>query len=228
MFCESYRQPLSDAACSGEALPRELPAHLDACSDCASAFASERALFGSIDRSLHAAANSEVPPSLVPRVRAQIGATSVRTFWRSPVMAWATGGLALLVIGFAYLSVRRPVIHDSASKTIVANPTLQIAVTNEPTPLLPRDSAPVKSQQMRRNQVSVPEANLRRVPEVIASADERAEFERYAAIWQARQTRKSAHAAVSAGLGDGIKPLEIAELQLGQLAIEPLEDGGAK
>lgn len=81
---------------------------------------------------------------------------------------------------------------------------------------------------MRRNRVLVPEANLRRVAEVLVSADERAEFERYAAIWQARQARKSVPTAASADLDDGIKPLEIAELQLGQLAIEPLEDGGAK
>jgi len=226
MFCESYRQPLSDAACAGEALPRELAAHLDACNSCASAFASERALFASIDRSLHAAANIEVSPSLVPRVRAQIDARSAKAFWHPPVMAWATAGLGLLI--FAYLSVRRPAVHDSASKAIVASTTVQTAVTNEPTPLLPRVSAPVRSQRMWRNQVLMPGANLRRVAEVLVSADERAEFERYAAIWHARQTRKSVAAAASADLGDGIKPLEIAELQLGQLAIEPLEDGGAK
>jgi len=228
MFCESYRQPLSDAICGGEALPRELAAHLGACNDCAAAFASERALFAAIDRSLHAAANAEVPPLLVPRVRAQIDAMSVRTFWRLPAMAWATGSLALLVIGFAYLSVRRPAIHDSASKAIVASPTLQTAVTSEPTRLLPRDAAPVRSQRVSRNQALVPEANHRRVPEVLVSADERAEFQRYAVIWRARQSRNSVPTAVSADLGDGIKPLEIAELQLGQLAIEPLEGGGAK
>jgi hypothetical protein len=228
MLCESYRQPLSDAACSGEALPRELVEHLDDCNDCAFAFACERALFASIDRSLHAAANSEAPPSLVPRVRAQIDATPVRTFWRSPARAWAAGGLALLVIGFAYLAVRSPAVRHSDSRAIVVTPTLQTAVTNEPTPLLPRVSAPARSQQMKRNQVLVPETNRRRVLEVLVSADEKAEFERYAAIWQVRHTRKSVPAAVSADLGDGIKPLEIAELQLGLLAIEPLEDGGAE
>jgi hypothetical protein len=227
MFCEPYRQPLTDAACAGEALPRALAAHLDACNDCASAFASERALFASIDRSLHAAANSEVSPSLVPRVRAQIDARSARTIWRPAAMAWATGGLALLVIGFAYLSVRRPAVHVSPAKVIVI-PTSQTAVTNEPRQLLPRVSAQVRSQQMRRNQVSAPEANLRRVPEVLVAADERAEFERYAAIWQHRQTGKPVPTAVSPDLGDEIKPLEIAELQLGQLTIEPLEDGGAE
>jgi len=226
MFCESYRQPLSDVACAGETLPRELAAHLDACNECASAFASERALFASIDRSLHAAANGEVSPSLVPRVRAQIEATSAKTIWRSAAMACATGGLALLVVGFVYVSLRRSTVRDSPPNVIVI-PASQTAVTNERTQFLPWAS-PVTSHRMRRNQVSVAEANLRRLPEVLVSTDERADFERYTAIWQARQTRKSVPTAVNADLGDGIKPLEIAELQLGQLAIEPLEDGGAK
>jgi hypothetical protein len=227
MFCESYRQPLSDVACAGETLPRELAAHLDACNKCASAFASERALFASIDRSLHAAANSEVSPSLVPRVRAQIEATSAKTIWRPAAMACATGGLALLAMGFVYVSLRRSTVRDSPSKVIVIA-TSQTAATNERTQLLPRVSPLVASQRMRRKQVSVAVANLRRLPEVLVSTDERAAFERYTAIFQARQTRKSVPTAVSADLGDGIKPLEIAELQLGQLAIEPLEDGGAK
>ena len=228
MFCESYRQSLTDAACTGEALPRELAAHVGSCSECASAFATERALFASIDRSLHAGANSEVPPSLVPQVRAQIAAMSAKAFWYSPAIAWATGGLLLLVMGFAYLAVRGPAVRDSASRAIVVTPTVQTGVTDEPTSVLPRASAPVRSRHMKRNQVLVPEANVRRVPEVLVSADEKAEFERYAAVWQVRWTRRSVPAAASADLGGGIKPLEIAELQFGELAIEPLEGGGAK
>ena len=228
MFCESYRQSLTDAACTGEALPRELAAHVGSCSECASAFATERALFASIDRSLHAGANSEVPPSLVPQVRAQIAAMSAKAFWYSPAIAWATGGLLLLVMGFAYLAVRGPAVRDSASRAIVVTPTLKTAVTDEPTALLPRASEPVGGQQIKRNQVLATEANLRHATEVLVSADEKAEFERYAAVWRVSHTRKSISADLSADLEGGIKPLEIAELQFGELAIEPLEGGGAK
>lgn len=228
MFCESYGQPLTDAACAGEALTRELAAHVGSCNDCASAFASERALFGSIDRSLHAAANWEVPPSLVPRVRAQIDAMSAKAFWHSPAIAWATGSLALLVVGFLYLAVRNPAVRDSASRAIVVTATLKTAVTDEPTRLLPQASEPVRGRQIKRNLVLATEANLRHVPEVLVSADEKAEFERYAAVWRVRHTRNSIPADISADPGGGIKPLEIAELQFGELAIEPLEGGGVK
>jgi anti-sigma factor RsiW len=72
MFCEPYRQPLTEAAVADEVLPRELEAHLGVCKECSSAFAAEQALFASIDRASRDVANADVPASLLARVRQAI------------------------------------------------------------------------------------------------------------------------------------------------------------
>jgi hypothetical protein len=227
MFCESYRQPLTEAACSGDGLPRELAAHLDDCNACASSFATEQELFASIDRSLRAAANAEVPPSLVPRVRAQLASIPLRTFWRLPAIACATGGLALIVIGFVYSSVRSAV-DSPRSKALVVASTMPFDVAHEPPESSPHVSPPDVRRLERNERASVRAATVGSDPEVLISSEERAEFERYVALLQARPLEKSVSAAAKADLGVEIKPLEIAELELRQLAIEPLEGGEFK
>ena len=227
MFCESYRQSLTDAACAGEALPRELAAHLDACNDCASTFASERALFASIDRSLHAVANPAVPPSLMPRVRAQIESTPTKTFWRLPAIAFATGGLALFAIGWAAFSAWRATIDSPRVKAVVVTPTKEFVVATEPPDMLAPDF-PSYAMAARGEHTVVRRVQLRSEPEVLVSSEEMAEFERYVALLRARPLEKAVRASAKVNSDPEIKPLDIAELELDQLAIEPLEDGGSK
>jgi anti-sigma factor RsiW len=49
-----------------------LRAHLAGCVACRTAFAQEQSLFSSMDESLRAAANAEVPASLLARVRGHL------------------------------------------------------------------------------------------------------------------------------------------------------------
>ena len=227
MFCELYRQSLTEAASSGEVLPRELAAHLDGCNACSTWFAREQVFFAAIDRSLHVAVNTDVPPSLVPRVRAQIGMIARRSSWGLPSIAFATGGLALLIFGFAYSWVRHSVGDSSKTSAIVVSPTNQSYVTNQPAGLPPQSAQPERTTA-RREQTPVRRVNLRSAPEVLISSVERAEFERYVALARARLLQKPVSAFVKEDLGPEIKPLEIAELELGKLAIEPLEAGGSE
>ncbi len=227
MFCECYRQPLTDAACSGEALPHELAAHLDVCDACSFAFAAEQALLASIDRSLHAAVNPDVPPWLVPRVLTQLESIPAKTFWRLPAIACATGGLALVVIGFVYSSIRRSAVDSSRTNAIVVTPTNQSAAANQQEESPPHVSQPYAALGPRE-QTLVRREKFRSDPEVLVSAEEQAEFVRSIARLQARPLEKSIPAAAKAGLDAEIEPLEIAELELGQLAIEPLEDLGSE
>ncbi|HVH50114.1 MAG TPA: hypothetical protein VM781_00490, partial [Candidatus Bathyarchaeia archaeon] len=105
MFCESYREPLIDSLAAGEPLSGELAKHLAGCDVCRTAFAKEQALYAAIEYSLVVTANSPVPPSLVPRVQAQIAARPGKAFWRSPILAFAT--LALVAGATAFF----PVFH---------------------------------------------------------------------------------------------------------------------
>lgn len=227
MFCEPYRQPLTEAACSGEVLPRELAAHLDGCNACATAYAREQVLFAAIDHALHVAVNSDVPPSLVPGVRAQIQTTTRNSFWRLPSIAIATGGLALLIFGFGYAWVRHSVGDSSKAIAIVVSPTNQFHVTNQPEGLPARTSRP-EGTTTQRGQTALRRVNLRSAPEVLVSAAEQVEFEKYVALAQARPLRRPFSASVKEDLGPEIKPMEIAELELGKLAIEPLEASGSE
>lgn len=69
MFCEAYKKPLSDAAASGETLSHSMQQHLASCGSCHAAFAEEQSLVAAIDSGLRAVTNSEVPATLIPRVR---------------------------------------------------------------------------------------------------------------------------------------------------------------
>ena len=115
MLCESCRQALSEAAVSGEALPREVRLHLAGCNACTAVFAEERELFAAIDSAMGTTVNVEVPASLLPRVRAQIAASPEKTIWRLPVLAFATA----LLVGVAVLSPlfrRSGVVGPSGNK----------------------------------------------------------------------------------------------------------------
>ena len=71
MPCKHFQSALTDAAASGAPMP-ELRQHLKTCSDCHSAFLAEQNLFASIDSTLHAQANADIPPALVSRLHARI------------------------------------------------------------------------------------------------------------------------------------------------------------
>ncbi len=227
MFCEPYRQSLTEAACSGEVLPRELAAHLDGCNACSTAYAREQLLFAAIDRSLHVAANVDVPPSLVPRVRAQIETIPSKSFWGVPSIAFAAGSLALLIFGIAYSLVRHSVGDSSKTSGIIISPTDQSNVTNQPEGFPPQTSQP-DGTTARREQTPTRRVNLRSTPEVLISSVERAGFERYFTLAQARPLQRPVSASGKEDFDPEIKPLEIAELELGKLAIEPLEAGGSE
>ena len=62
-------------------------------------------------------------------------------------------------------------------------------------------------------------------PEVLVSAEEQLGLERYTARLRAGTVEFSARAVVKGNSDFSIQPLEIAEIALGQLTIEPLESG---
>jgi hypothetical protein len=99
MPCQPYKDALIEAAASGTEPQGGLRAHLAACADCRAAFEQERSLFASIDAGLHAAANTDVPVSLLPRVRARLDEEP------APRRVWATNwfvlaSAAVMVVAF--------------------------------------------------------------------------------------------------------------------------------
>jgi len=225
MFCESYRKALSEAAASAETLPGEITAHLAACDGCRTAFLERRALLSSIDGALRTAANSEVPASLVPRVRAQVSSSSPGTVWRKPVLALA---MALLVVGLAALSassVWRAPSHRSKGMEPALIPTVPAVLKDQPTESPIRTAAQPfgrATRQAGEKAVVALQVPGHSEPEVLVSPEEAAGLQRYTAVLRARTVEPSAGVAVKSDAAFEIEPLEIAVMDLRQLTIEPL------
>jgi hypothetical protein len=117
MPCEHYKDALIEAAVSSAQPQGELRAHLDACAACRAAFEQEQSLFGSIDAGLCVISNTEVPASLLPRVRARmLHEMPSRKRW---IPAWvAVAASVALFIGFLSF---RGVRHDVRGWPIESN-----------------------------------------------------------------------------------------------------------
>jgi hypothetical protein len=99
MPCENYREALTEAAATDSAPSHELRLHLDACASCRTAFTGEQELFAAIDTGLRAAANADVPPTFLPRVRVQLSERALlQRTWIAAAAAIATTA-ALILLG---------------------------------------------------------------------------------------------------------------------------------
>ena len=129
MPCKHYKDALIDAAASGATPQGELRAHLAECASSRAAFAEEQSLFATIDSSLHAAANTEVPPSLLPRVRARLEESAVPRFrWLQPLV-FVSASAALAVAVFLLVRPHRVLPEDVAKQSAVAVPAPTVPST---------------------------------------------------------------------------------------------------
>jgi hypothetical protein len=227
MFCESYRQPLTDSLAAGEPLSLDAAKHLAGCDVCSTAFAKEQALYVAIDYSLVVAANAPVPLSLVPRVQAQIAARSDKAFWGSPILAFA---MLVLVAGMAALS---PVFHWRSERSFsgpedhqAAARKVQFSDNHEASGSRVEPAPPVKrySPTSKPGSVVLSRGKVGAGTEVLISPEEQAGLERYAADLRGKALENGARAAsVTNDTAFKIEPLQIAAMDQQQLTIEPLE-----
>src|SRR5947207_3622937 len=115
MFCETYIKPLTDAAASGElsAAQRE---HLASCEPCRIAFAEEQSLVGAIDSSLRTAANSEIPATLIPRIRVAFNDEPAPLRRSFSFLVWGFASAAAtagVVLGLIHLSSKPALVEPS-------------------------------------------------------------------------------------------------------------------
>lgn len=99
MPCEEYREALIEMAANGP-MPDGLRFHLEACASCRETLQEEQELFAAVDSGVQRMANAEVPPSLLPRVRAGLDqeASERWSFWPYAVLAGAAACAALIFI----------------------------------------------------------------------------------------------------------------------------------
>ena len=143
-------------------------------------------------------------------------------------------GVALLVLAYAFLgaialsssSLRHSAVSHSTAKEPAA-PSIQSAV-RQPTGLSVETSSiqvsPTPGRLVaRRERFILDRAAQRSEPEVLVSSEEEAGLRRYADLLRAKSFETSNRAAATDDAPFEIKPLEIAELGLRQLTIQPLE-----
>jgi len=220
MFCEPYRQPLTDAANRGEALPRELAAHLDACHACGSAFAQEQVLFSAIDSSLRAIAKAQVPASFVPGVQAALSQNEVprRQFkWLAGPIPVTAGICAVALILFFRQST---LVHLEPSRSVAskADSPLPSRYGNEPSTefvgSMPVAKAPQRSVDVQHKSDLPVEVAIRVEPASRIAIDQLVQF-----------TRQEPEVAESLAVDSGsasivIKPIEVVAIGWEPIASE--------
>lgn len=221
MFCESYRQPLNNAACSGEALAPELAAHLGACGECASAFASEQALFAAIERSLGVVANAEAPPSLLPGVRVRLSEVTPGGFFTSSwIYAYAV--VAAILILTATALVHRtvwPPAHEVSRSAGATNTELKPVFETKSNPEL----APRMTLRRVLSRKDPGPGNMLLAREVLVPGDERSGLARLAAQLRARPELAIAYANLAPTNRED--ELQIPPIEIDELKVEPIAEG---
>ncbi len=223
MPCQHYKDALIEAAASGAQPQGYLHAHLNVCLDCRAAFEQEQSLFSSIDAGLHLTANPEVPPSLLPRVRARLDeAAATRRGWMPQWFALASA--ALMVVAFLAARavwrtnvVQKPI--ETARKTSVPPPE-----NHSPVVVRPVEKNPVSQRQFAIDKNPLAPETLisgKTMPEVLVPRDQEILLAEYAAQW-----RLHARAPLLAQDSDAtiLSPLQVAPIQIAELDVKLLAD----
>ena len=223
MSCKPIQQEiLSHLAAGKPALPMNLMAHQKSCTECRNYYELQRSLFGAIDQELAAIANSAVPPSLLPAVRARLGERrATRPFQFHGWSLTALAATAVAAVAFALFW------HGPAQPNN-AVPAVARAVAPQQTP--ERDTsivpvAPRHGDTKRRPARELPspaaDKHEEPTPEVIVLAEEHEAFARF--IAQVPENPAAAVALTRSMAEGNESTVEIALLTIKPLEVKPLE-----
>jgi hypothetical protein len=114
MTCGKYRDLLLNLAASGTEPSGDLRAHLEVCPPCRRVLQQHRALFASIDSSLHTVVNPEIPPSFLSRVRSLLNQQSIqpRMLVYSPRLPFAIVAVSVAIFVLVHISGSAKLPHQ--------------------------------------------------------------------------------------------------------------------
>ena len=232
MTCQRHAAALIELAASGAEPNPELRAHLRSCPSCRAAFQHERQLFTSIDASLCASVNAQVPAAFVQRVRAvvnqQPAPTSV-SFFR-PRIVFALAAAAIILFFFAHSTRRAKFPSEENSIAQRHQPPSDTLPPKPPAPALNSASSRIapSSVETRRTKVSTgnlphPSQSTPHNPEILVSNDQEILLARYA---QQLSQRSSLLTLASVPANDTelsqTPALQVSPIQIAQLDVKPL------
>jgi hypothetical protein len=222
MPCEIYRKALIEVAASDAAPSRELRLHLDACESCRAAFTEELQLLAAIDTGVRATANSEMPASLLPRVRAELGERPVAQ------RSWIPAGAALAAV--AALVVAILFVRGFGRGAVETNPQTIAAARNEsPAVIQPfpqtsppsESTSPLAKNSSRRPIKAATIAKIEEVAVLIPAGQKQAIDALLASVQQGKVEANDLFAEKSAGT---LEELQISPLEISPIEVKPLAD----
>ena len=223
MFCSTYNKSLTAAAASGELSPAQRE-HLASCEPCRATFASEQSLFATIESGLRAAANSEVPATLIPRVRVAINnEPAERLSFQKWIFASAVVTCALAATIILQLKHREaPIPFKGVVTQTSARPAPQLG-TLRPSLSAAAAESPRRVNKSETVRPSPTDAAASITAEVLVPDEERAAFAKFLAHGKGRAAESSAAVLLVPEAPKelvAIPPVEIASLK-----VIPLEGG---
>ncbi len=225
MPCEHIKDALVQAAALGAPLQDELRAHLAECASCRETFTREQSLFATIDAGLYAATNAEVPPGLLPRVRANLDeAAAPRLRWLQPLV-FASASVAL-AIAFTFMVWTHHTTPEDNAKQSPAPPAPVTPKRSTPASVPPSNAQTVSipaghSHATRNSTFSHPAASSN--PEVLVPPDEGEAFARLVATLNERGNVAAGLLAPALEKKDAL--VSVDPLQIADIEIKPLESG---
>jgi hypothetical protein len=224
MPCELYKDALIEAAASGATPQGGLRAHLENCDSCRSALASKQALFFFIDEALGANANADVPPTLLPRVRARLNEE------HSPARSWANArfllacAAALVFIFFITRMLRPPRAVQKQWETTAKIESSQSMPSPPQTPnnipaLPPQPRVGAHSQVAATRNLAPNTSTTTHLldPEVLVPHDQEFLLASYQQQWMSRKRAPLVAQNVNATT---LAPLEVPPIQIAELDVK--------
>jgi hypothetical protein len=220
--CEDYRTALTGAAAAAVQPSLELRSHLDGCLSCCAAFTEELQLFAAIDSGLRAAANSEVPASLFPRVRVQLNEQPVpRRTWvpARAAMAAAVALVAVIVfvrgIGRDTVPINPPAnsfAHNVSPAEIQPDPPVVAAIETT--------SPPAKNKTVRAAKTA-PVVQTKEVAVLVPAGQKQAMDALLAGV---RQGQVKADVLLAENSEKTLEDLQVSPLDISPIEMKPLVD----
>ena len=234
MTCQRHAAALIDHAASGADPNPELRAHLRSCPSCRAAFQLECDLFASIDASLRASANAEVPAAFVQRVRAVVNQqpAAPRVSFFRPRVVFAVAAAAIILFSVAY-SARRTKFaseknsiaqrHQSSSNALPPKPST--SALNSVSSRVPPSAAETHRTRVSTGNLPQPSQSAPHNPEILVSNDQEILLARYAEQLR-RPSALPTLAAVPASEVDlsQTPALQVSPIQIAQLDVKPLQE----
>ena len=223
MPCQHYKDALIEAAAGGAEPQGELRVHLVGCVDCRAAFEQEQSLFASIEARLRVTANAEMPPSLLPRVRARLDDESgPRRVWDTNWLALASAAV-MVVAFFAARAVWRTNVVENPVET-VGKANVKPSQDQNPGTVSPAENnSPSRRRLVIVSRPPGPETPItgKAMPEVLVPRDQEVLLAEYVTQWRLHK-----HAPLLARDFDAavLAPLQVAQIQIDELDVKLLVD----